>query len=162
PSANCARPALPPGAHSRDRETARRIHRIRRITARVRILRILRIPRRWEWTTEGPMAFSETLAQRIRQRLTRRKNVGAKRLFGCACFLLGGNVLVGVWKDSLIVRLGPDEGAEALKEPHVREFDITGKAMKGWVLIAPAGVEGDDQLSDWIQRAETFVGSLPA
>ena len=51
---------------------------------------------------------------------------------------------------------------EALKEPHVREFDITGKPMRGWVLVQPEGVEGDDQLRRWIQRAVKFVGTLPA
>jgi TfoX/Sxy family transcriptional regulator of competence genes len=107
------------------------------------------------------MAFSEALAQRIRQRLARRKNVEEKKMFGGVGFLLNGNMLVGVWKDSLIVRLGPDEGDEALKEPHVKEFDITGRPMKGWVLVEPEGVEDDDQLNGWIQRAVKFVRSLP-
>lgn len=108
------------------------------------------------------MAFSEALAERIRQRLARRKNVEEKKMFGGIGFLLNGNMLVGVWKDSLIVRLGPDEGDEALKEPHVRPFDITGRPMKGWVLVEPGGVKEDDQLNDWIQRAVKFVGTLPA
>jgi hypothetical protein len=34
--------------------------------------------------------------------------------------------------------------------------------MKGWVMVAPEGIEDDDQVSDWIQRAEKFVGKLPA
>lgn len=55
------------------------------------------------------MAFDATLAERIRECLARSNRVEEKRLFGCACFLLGGNVLVGVWKDSLIARVGPDE-----------------------------------------------------
>ena len=108
------------------------------------------------------MAFDESLAARIRQRLARRKNVEEKKMFGGVGFLLNGNLLVGVWKDSLIVRLGPDEGEEALKEPHVKVFDITGKPMKGWVLVGPEGVEGDEQLSGWIQRGVKFVGTLPA
>jgi hypothetical protein len=66
-----------------------------------------------------------------------------------------------VWKDSLVVRLGPEEGDEALKEQHVKEFDITGRLMKGWVLVEPDGVEDDDQLGDWIQRATEFVSTLP-
>src|SRR6266478_7535181 len=105
---------------------------------------------------ESRMAFDESLAERIRQGLARRKNVEEKKMFGGVGFLLSGNMLVGVWKDSLIVRLGPAEGEEALKEPHVKEFDITGRAMKGWVLVEPKGVEGDDQLSGWIQRAVKF------
>src|SRR5712692_6453943 len=103
------------------------------------------------------MPFRETLATRIRQHLARRKNVEEKKMFGGIGFLLNGNMLVGVWKDSLIARLGPDEGDEALLEPHVKEFDITGRAMRGWVLVEPGGVEGDDQLNGWIQRAVKFV-----
>ena len=108
------------------------------------------------------MAFSEELAGRIRQGLARRKGIEAKKMFGGIGFLLNGNMLVGVWKDSLIVRLGPEEGEEALKEPHVSEFNITGRAMKGWVLVAPEGVEADEQLKGWLQRAVKFVGKLPA
>jgi TfoX/Sxy family transcriptional regulator of competence genes len=107
------------------------------------------------------MAFSESLAARIRDAIGPKRGVEEKKMFGGVGFLLNGNMLVGVWKDSLIVRLGPEEGCEALLEPHVKEFDITGRAMKGWVLVAPEGVEGDDQLKGWIQRATKFVGKLP-
>ena len=108
------------------------------------------------------MAFDEALAGRIRRWLARRKNVEERRMFGGIGFLLNGNLLVGVWKDSLIVRLGPDGGEEALREPHVREFDITGRPMKGWVLVGPVGVEDDEQLTDWIERTMRFVRTLPA
>jgi TfoX/Sxy family transcriptional regulator of competence genes len=108
------------------------------------------------------MAFDETLAARIRDALARKNGVEEKKMFGGIGFLLNGNLLVGVWKDSLIVRLGPDGGDEALLEPHVKEFDITGRAMKGWVPVEPGGVEDDDQLKGWIQRAVKFVGKLPA
>jgi TfoX-like protein len=108
-----------------------------------------------------PMAFSKALAERIRQALDRRKGIEEKKMFGGIGFLLNGNMLVGVWKDSLIVRLGPEAGDQALKEPHVSEFNITGRSMKGWVLVALEGVEEDGQLSGWIQRAVKFVGKLP-
>ena len=108
------------------------------------------------------MAFDESLAERIRQRLARRKNIEEQKMFGGVGFLLNGNMLVGVWKDSLIARLGPIDGDEALKELHVKEFDITGRAMRGCVLVEPGAVEDDDQVKDWIQRAVKFVGKLPA
>ena len=107
------------------------------------------------------MAFDENLAARIRTALARKKGVEEKKMFGGLCFLLTGNMLVGVWKDSLIVRLGPEEGDEALMEAHVKEFDITGRAMKGWVLVQPEGIEGNDQLKGWIERAVKFVEKLP-
>ena len=108
------------------------------------------------------MAFSEALAERIRKGLTRRNGIEEKKPFGGIGFLLNGNLLAGIWKDSLIVRLGPEEGEEALKEPHVSEFDITGRAMKGWVMVGPEGVENDEQLTAWIERATRFVRALPA
>ena len=107
------------------------------------------------------MAFSESLAARIRDSLTRRRNIEERKMFGCVCFLLNGNALVGVWKDRLIARLGPDEGEAALLEPHVRSFDITGRAMRNWVAVEPEGVEDDDQLNAWIEQATKFVRTLP-
>ena len=87
------------------------------------------------------MAFDEALAERIRRGLARKRGVEEKKMFGGVGFLLNGNMLVGVWKNSLIVRLGEDDHEAALSEPHVREFDITGKPMKGWLMVEPQGVE---------------------
>ena len=108
------------------------------------------------------MAFDESLAVRIRGALARKRGVEEKKLFGCACFVLGGNVFVGVWKDSLIVRVGPDEYQDALLEPHVREFDITGRPMRGWVRVGSGGVADDEGLKSWVERAVRFVRTLPA
>jgi TfoX/Sxy family transcriptional regulator of competence genes len=108
------------------------------------------------------MAFNETLAERIRQALAHKKGVTEKKLFGCFCLLLHGNVCVGVWKQALLVRVGADEYADALKEPYVREFDITGRPLTGWVVVEPAGIQTDEQLTEWIQRAVAFVSKLRA
>ena len=54
------------------------------------------------------MPFDVSLAARIRDALARRKGIDERKMFGGICFLLHGNLLVGVWKDSLIARLGPD------------------------------------------------------
>jgi TfoX N-terminal domain len=107
------------------------------------------------------MAFSESLAQRVRQVVARRRGISEKKLFGGVGFLLNGNMLVGVWKTSLIVRLAPDEAVSALKEPNIVPFDITGRPMKGWVMVEPDGIETDEQLTDWIRRCEAFVSTLP-
>ncbi len=106
------------------------------------------------------MAFDESLAARIRHALARKKGVVEKTMFGGACFLLNGNMLVGVWREFLIARLGADQGDEALLEPHVRKMDITGKPMKGWIKVEPEGVEDDVPLKKWIQQAVKFVGKL--
>jgi hypothetical protein len=107
------------------------------------------------------MAYSESLADRVRQALQSRRGVSEKKMFGGVVFLLHGNMLVGVWQSSLIVRLGIDESAKALGEPHVGEFDVTGRPMKGWAMVEPDGLATDEQLAGWIERTWAFVRSLP-
>ena len=107
------------------------------------------------------MAYDERLALRVRALLAGQAVLDEKKMFGGVAFLLHGNMLVGVWQQSLIVRLGPDEGVKALREPDVVPFDVTGKPMKGWVMVEPDGLESDRQLGEWVKRAEAFVSTLP-
>lgn len=107
------------------------------------------------------MPYSQILAGRIRDLVMRNRDITEKKMFGGVVFLLHGNLLVGVWHDSLIARLGPDEGPAALEEPHVRPFDVTGKPMKNWCLVEPEGIEEDRQLKNWLRRAQQFVETLP-
>jgi TfoX/Sxy family transcriptional regulator of competence genes len=108
------------------------------------------------------MAFDEHLDERLSAFLAKRKGITRKKMFGSACYLLNGNLLVGIWKDSLIVRLGPDAADDALTQPNVVAFDVTGKPMKNWIMVRPAGIEDDDALAAWIELAFKFVRKLPA
>lgn len=62
----------------------------------------------------------------------------------------------------MVVRFGAERARTALGEPHVRRFDITGRPMKGWVLVDHEGMENDEQFESWINEAITFVSTLPA
>jgi hypothetical protein len=83
-------------------------------------------------------------------------------MFGTTCFMLRGNVCVGIWQDSLIARVGKDAYREALRLPYASEFDITGRPMVGWIVVAAEGLESDQDLRAWIDRSLEFVGSLTA
>jgi hypothetical protein len=108
------------------------------------------------------MAFDEDLGARIRKAVGRKEGVEEKKMFGGLCFLLHGHMLVGVWKNSLIARIGEERADEAMLEPHVRPMDITGKPMKGWVMVEADGVEDEGAVKEWVLRAINFVGKLPA
>lgn len=88
------------------------------------------------------MAFNEALANRIRRGLLRKKGIEEKKTFGGLCFMMNGHMLVGVWNDSMIARLGLEQEAEALLDAHVRRLDIKRKPMKGWVVVEPDGPAG--------------------
>jgi TfoX/Sxy family transcriptional regulator of competence genes len=107
------------------------------------------------------MAFDESLAGGVRDVLAHRRDIEEKKMFGGLGFLLNGNMLVGVWRDSLIARIGPDLYEDALQEPNVTEFDITGRSMKGWIMIQPEGLAEEDQIKRWVEQAIQFVQSLP-
>lgn len=81
-------------------------------------------------------------------------------MFGGSGYFLGGNMLAGVHKDLLVLRLGEEAGAAMLLDPRVRPFDITGRPMKGWVMVEPGGID-DDDLVLWLSRAKAHAESLP-
>lgn len=107
------------------------------------------------------MAYDVDLAYRVRVALNHTSGLSEKRMFGGVGFMLNGNMCLGIWKNSLIARIGIGYYQDALREPHVREFDITGRPMRGWVLIEPDGIESVAELSRWCGRAVEFVSSLP-
>jgi TfoX/Sxy family transcriptional regulator of competence genes len=107
------------------------------------------------------MAYDEALAQRIRAALPGIPGLTEKKMFGGIAFLVDGNMACGVSKDSLMVRMSPDATDAALAQPHVRVFDMTGRPMKGWIIVEPAGIQSDDDLNRWIAQGVAFAQSLP-
>ncbi len=82
-------------------------------------------------------------------------------MFGGLAFLLDGHMTVGLWKDSLIARLGEDQAEVALRQPGVGVFDVTGRPMRGWVMIDAAELVEDVELDDWIGQSLRYVRTLP-
>ncbi len=107
------------------------------------------------------MAYNENIESRIKKNVSGWKNTEDKKMFGGICHLLNGNMFCGVHKEFLILRLGTDKAEDALKLPHVRPFDITGKPMKGWVMVAEGGFKNDEELMNWLVQARKFVETLP-
>ena len=108
------------------------------------------------------MAYDEGLAFRIRELLDGRPDLIEKKMFGGLAFMVQGNLCCGVYKDDLIVRVGPEQDMRAVARPHARPFDITGRPMKGWLLVAPEGVENDADLEQWVEQGVVFALTLPA
>lgn len=106
------------------------------------------------------MAYNLKLAERIRSQLDGIPFV-EKKMFGGVGFLLNGNMACGVNKDDLMVRIDPERQTTLLKKPHVKPFDLTGKPMKGWLLVEAEGCSTDKQLRTWVREGIEFAGTLP-
>ena len=107
------------------------------------------------------MPYDEELAERVREVLDQRRGVIEMKMFGGIGFMLRGNMAVGVHGDDLIARVDPAEHETLLAKPNARLFDITGRPMAGWLLVAKSGLKTAKQLRTWVDRSADFAMSLP-
>lgn len=107
------------------------------------------------------MAYNEDLAERVLSVMQSAVGLEVRHMFGGLGCLIHGHMTCGVIQDDLIVRVGPDCYEECLAQPHAREFDFTGRPMRGWVMVASEGVVTRTELEFWIQKSRDFTGTLP-
>jgi len=107
------------------------------------------------------MPYDVDLELRIRHALGGLAGLTDKRMFGGIGFLVYGNMACGVHKDALIVRVGPEDYDRALARPHARPFDITGRPMKGWVMVDREAYASDEALREWVWQGVDFALTLP-
>jgi TfoX/Sxy family transcriptional regulator of competence genes len=85
-----------------------------------------------------------------------------KKMFGGVGYLIGGNMACGVSGQDLIVRVDKEESDALIgSEPGARRFDMTGRPMRGWILVAPDATADEADLERWVRRGERFAASLP-
>lgn len=108
------------------------------------------------------MAYDEGLAERLRELLREQQGIGERKMFGGLAFMRNGNMLVGILGDTLMARVGPERYREALRMPHAREMDFTGKPMTGYVFVTPEGFAEDADLARWLALCIAFGDTLPA
>ena len=104
---------------------------------------------------------NNSLVERVRGILSNRQGFSERKMFGGVCFMIRGNMCVGTWKGSLIVRLDKRNHEKTQAEPHTKPADITGRVMKGWALVEPSGIDSDNDLKRWVHRAAVYAESLP-
>jgi TfoX/Sxy family transcriptional regulator of competence genes len=99
------------------------------------------------------MAYSETLAKRVRNALAEQPEVEEKKMMGGLTFMVKGKMCVGIVRDELMARIDPEVYESALSRQGCREMDFTGRPMKGFVFISPEGTDRNGDLDYWIRLA---------
>jgi TfoX/Sxy family transcriptional regulator of competence genes len=107
------------------------------------------------------MPFDEALARRTRGLIGGDYTVEEKRMFGGLAFLVNGHMCCGISGQDLMVRVGPDIFERALKRPHARPMDFTGRPLRGFVYVAPEGCRTSAKLNGWVKLGLDFALSLP-
>lgn len=106
------------------------------------------------------MTYSEEIDARIQRIVSGWSNITDKKMFGGVGYLAKGNMFCGVHKDFLILRLGEKGAEEALRSECVSPFDITGRPMKGWVMIEREGCREDEELEELLNEAKEFAAKI--
>ena len=109
------------------------------------------------------MAYDEDLADRIREALAGERGVVEKKMFGGIAFLIGGNMALSAsGQGGLLLRCDPAETDVLSAEPHAARFEMRGRAMDGWLRIAPEGIGEQRALARWVAIGAAYARSLPA
>ncbi len=107
------------------------------------------------------MSYSTHLEELIDRHILQDKSFVKKKMFGGLGYLLNGNMCVGIWKEFLILRTTKEEAETLLKEPGMLPFDITGRAMNGWVMVDSSRYSDDSALAYLLSLSKKFVAGLP-
>ena len=107
------------------------------------------------------MPYDEQLARRVRPLMALRCGFSEKKMFGGMAYFLEGNLCVGVFRESLVVRVGINAYAAALEEPFVTIFGAVKRPMRGWVMVGPEGLDDMTAIRAWVERGVEFVETLP-
>lgn len=108
------------------------------------------------------MAYSEDLAQRIRDAIDGRPGVNERKMFGGIAWMVNGNMACGIVGEDLMVRLDRADAEVAIAENHVGPMEFTGRPMSGFIMVEAAGIGSDIDLGRWIDAGAAFAESLPA
>jgi TfoX/Sxy family transcriptional regulator of competence genes len=108
------------------------------------------------------VAYAKAIEEIIQKLYVGEKGLTAKRMFGGVSYRVGGNMAFGIYKDNLIIRLGsPERAQQEIDSGRALPFDITGKAMKGWVMIPKVRLGADRDYKKWLDRGLAFAKTLP-
>src|ERR1700741_5315050 len=102
------------------------------------------------------MAYSEKMADRIRESIAHISNVEEKQMFGGVCFMVNGKMCVGVVKEEMMCRINPEMDATVLEMQGCRQMDFTGKKMKGYVFVSEEGLKTKKQFDYFIDLSLEF------
>lgn len=102
------------------------------------------------------MAYSELLANRIRQRLSDLTDIEEKAMMGGLTFMYNSKMCVGIIKDELMCRIDPAIYEAVLEKPGCRPMDFTGRPMKGYIMVDSTGMTNKKNFDYWINLALEF------
>ncbi len=70
--------------------------------------------------------------------------------------MVNDKMCIGVVKDEMMCRIGPEHYEFALEKPGCREMIFSGKPMKGFVFVGEEAIRSRKDLDYWVQLCLEF------
>ena len=106
--------------------------------------------------------YDRGLATRLHELTATLFDLEETRMFGGLAYMMNGHICFALWDDYLVIRIGNESASKLVgDDPHARLFDLNGKTMKGWVMIATDALGEEDDLQNYIDMAMLFTCTLP-
>lgn len=103
----------------------------------------------------------EALVAWFPQILPKDPRVEQRRMFGCPCAFVSGNMFTGVFEDRVFLRLGDEDRTRFLALPDAEPWRPMGKPMGNYVVAPPDLVEDRAGIAPWMRAALAFASGLP-
>jgi len=90
------------------------------------------------------------------------RGVERHKMFGYPAIFLRGNMVAGLVRDRMILRLGEEERTVFLALPGAKPFvAMRGRVMKQWAVVPPSMLKSRATLRRWLARALAHGRTLP-
>lgn len=105
------------------------------------------------------MATDPELARECYDRIAHLDGLSERKMFGVLCFMQYGNMICGVVRDGLMIRVGKPNMQAALALSDVEQMEMNNRPMSGFV--ATSYDTSHEVLDSLFNLARDFVRSLP-
>jgi TfoX/Sxy family transcriptional regulator of competence genes len=95
----------------------------------------------------------EDLAERFGRVLDRYPEAQRRKMFGYPAAFVGGNMVTGLHQRNWVVRLAPEQQAQAMAAGATTFEPMAGRPMKNFVALPASVLADEDELAGWVERA---------
>ncbi len=106
------------------------------------------------------MAYSEKIAQRIRNALKHLDNVEEKKMFGSLAFMVNGKMCLTAGQKKMMCRIDPQIHEQEVKKNGCSTVVMGGKNYRGYIDVQEESFKKETDLKHWIDLALDFNEQL--
>ena len=86
-----------------------------------------------------------------------------RKMFGYPAAFVNGNMLGGLFQDTMMLRLSPNDLADARDRTGAKPFEpMKGRVMREYIVVPEEIVESRAEIGSWLRKSLAYTKSLPA